>query len=173
MAENAAPDLFSGLAASASGAAAAIRAQAKALAVDYETLSGYKNVVDELLKKLNDSQADDKKLAHGTLPKGALGKGFAEADALFKTYETVQTQLENLSKNLAGQIEGLGIAIQTSGKGYAEMDEEQKRRMAQIAKQAKHDYDPDRDPLNKQQQKEHKDAQPGTAGEANKPKGKI
>ncbi|MEU6867069.1 hypothetical protein ABZ924_28100 [Streptomyces sp. NPDC046876] len=163
MAENAGPDLFSALAASANGAAAAIRAQAKRFEVDFETLSGYKKVVDGLLKELNESQADDKKLAHGTLPKGALGKGFAEAEALFTTYQTVQTQLENLSKGLAAQIEGLGIAIQTSGKGFGEIDEEQRRRMAMIAKQAKHDYNPDLDPLVQQQKKD----------EANKPKGKI
>ncbi|MEU3772662.1 DUF2563 family protein [Streptomyces sp. NPDC032472] len=173
MAENAAPDLFAGLAASASGAAAAIRAQAKALEVDYETLSGYKKVVDDLLKKLNDSQADDKKLAHGTLPKGALGKDFAEAQALFDTYAKVQERLENLSKGLAGQIEGLGIAIQTSGKGFEDMDEEQRARMRAIVAQSKKDYDPDLDPLVQQQKKEQKDAQTGTTGEANKPKGHI
>ncbi|MEU2396069.1 hypothetical protein [Streptomyces sp. NPDC007369] len=148
--------------------AAALRAQAKALEVDFETLSGYKKKVDELLTKLKGSEAYDKKLAHGTLPEGTLGKGFAEADALFKTYSTVHEQLENLSKGLAAQIEGLGIAVLTSGKGFEGVDEETKRRMHSIVVQAKEDYVPERDPLAKE-----KDAEQGSTGEANKPKGKI
>ncbi|MFK0255740.1 hypothetical protein [Streptomyces sp. NPDC090445] len=166
MAENALDWVLGGGAANET--AAALRAQAQALAVDYETLSGYKKKVDELLAKLKGSEAYDKKLADGTLPEGTLGKGFAEAEALFKTYNTVQTQLENLSKGLAAQIEGLGIAILTSGKGFAGVDEETKRRMHSIVVQAKEDYVRERDPLVKQQ-----DAQHGAAGEANKPKGKI
>ncbi|NXY95111.1 hypothetical protein HYE82_12045 [Streptomyces sp. BR123] len=124
-----------------------MRAQAQALAVDYETLTGYKKKVDELLTKLKGSEAYDKKLADGTLPEGTLGKGFAEAETLFKTYNTVHEQLENLSKGLAAQIEGLGIAILTSGKGYAGVDEETQARMRAIVRQAKKDYVEDRDPL--------------------------
>ncbi|MFD0271777.1 hypothetical protein ACFVGY_35175 [Streptomyces sp. NPDC127106] len=168
MAENNEPVLL-GVGNTAASAAAAIRAQAKALEVDYETLTGYKKKVDELLTKLKGSEAYDKKLADGTLPEGTLGKGFAEADALFKTYDTVHTQLQNLSKGLAAQIEGLGIAILTSGKGFAGVDEETKRRMHSIVVQAKEDYVPERDPLVQQQ----KDAEHSATGEANKPKGKI
>ncbi|WP_438313842.1 hypothetical protein ACSHWO_21250 [Streptomyces sp. HUAS TT3] len=153
----------------ANEAAAAIRAQAKAFEVDFETLTGYKKKVDELLTKLKGSEAYDKKLADGTLPEGSLGQGFAEAEALFKTYGTVQTQLENLSKGLAAQIEGLGIAILTSGKGFAGVDEETKRRMHSIVVQAKDEYVPERDPLVKQRE----DAEHAAAGEAKKPKGNI
>ncbi|MET9959107.1 DUF2563 family protein [Streptomyces sp. NPDC006326] len=161
MAEEQASGL-AGLIASPTDLSAAIMAQAKALEVDFETFKGYKKVVDELLKKLGDSPADDKKLAHGTLPAGSLGKGFAEADALFKTYSTVHEQLQNLSKGLAGQIEALGIAILTSGKGYEGVDEETRARMRAIVRQAEKDYVPERDPMAKQK----KDAE-------HKPKGKI
>ncbi|MBT2456114.1 hypothetical protein [Streptomyces sp. ISL-86] len=121
----------------------------KALKVEYDTLSGYKNLVDDLLDRLGLSEADDKKLAHGTLPAGALGKGFPEAEALFKAYSTVHNELQNLSKGLAGQIEALGIAIRTAGKGYAGIDEETRRRMVAIAERAKKEYVPERDPLSK------------------------
>ncbi|AXE27783.1 hypothetical protein C0216_26730 [Streptomyces globosus] len=126
--------------------AAAIRAQAKALEVDYETISGYKKVVDDLLTKLGNSEASDKKLAHTTLPEGTLGTGFAEAVDLFSAYEKVQTELRNLSKGLADQIEAMGIAIQLSGKGYVNVDEETKARMRSIAAKAHDAYVPDRDP---------------------------
>ncbi|MFD8417060.1 hypothetical protein ACFV2Q_35875 [Streptomyces sp. NPDC059650] len=157
MAENALDWLFGGGA--ANDTAAALRAQAQALAVDYETLTGYKKKVDELLTKLKGSEAYDKKLADGTLPEGALGKGFAEAETLFKTYNTVHTQLENLSKGLAAQIEGLGIAILTSGKGFAGVDEDTQARMRAIARQAKKDYVADRDPLEQEKRKAQEQAQ--------------
>ncbi|GAA1592051.1 hypothetical protein GCM10009731_52180 [Streptomyces globosus] len=163
--------VFSFLGASAKSQAAAISAQAKALAVDYETISGYKKVVDELLTKLGNSEASDKKLAHTTLPEGTLGTGFAEAVDLFSAYEKVQTELQNLSKGLAGHIEALGLAVQTAGKGFTAVDEETKYRLAAIARQAKEAYVEERDPLVKE--KKAQDAQQVPAGEANKPKGDI
>ncbi|WP_229885286.1 MULTISPECIES: hypothetical protein [Streptomyces] len=140
--------------------AAAIRAQAKALAVDYETISGYKKVVDDLLTKLGNSEASDKKLAHTTLPEGTLGTGFAEATDLFKAYEKVQTELRNLSKGLANQIEGMGIAIQTGGKGFEEVDEDTRARMQAIVKQTKENYVRDRDPRAREEKQAQDAARP-------------
>lgn len=131
---------------SAAIAAQATAQAAAALKVQYEDLKGYKNLVDGLLTKLQESPAHHGKLADGTLPAGALGKGFAEADNLYKAYNTVHSELQKLSKGLAEQIEGLGIAIQSASGGYAEVDEEAKRRMALIAKQAHDDYVRKRDP---------------------------
>ncbi|MGW7101099.1 DUF2563 family protein [Streptomyces sp. NPDC054838] len=142
-----------GIIGASSGVADAIMRQAKALEVEYETLSGFKKLVDAQLKKLGGSPADPAKLEHGTLPSGTLGTGFAEAEALFKAYGTVHTQLMNLSKGLADQIEGLGIAISTGGKGFEGVDEETRQRMLAIAQRAKKEYD--RDLLAKQGQKEH------------------
>ncbi|MFD9416312.1 hypothetical protein ACFWC9_16640 [Streptomyces goshikiensis] len=130
----------------------------RALEVEYESMTGYKKLVDELLDKLDGSEAAGKKLAHGTLPTGALGKGFPEAELLFSTYTTVHTQLQNLAEGLAMQIEALGIAVKTAGKGYGGVDEETKRRMAAIARRAREDYVPDRDPLWKQQRLEEERA---------------
>lgn len=75
-----------------------------------------------------------------------LGKGFPEVDALFKSYDTVITELQKLSKGLAVQIEALGIAVLSAGKNYNGVDEETKRRMALLAKQAHDQYVEDRDP---------------------------
>ncbi|MFJ6717885.1 DUF2563 family protein [Streptomyces sp. NPDC091259] len=143
---------LAGIVGASNGLADAIMRQAKALEVEYETLNGFKKLVDAQLKKLGGSQADPNKLQDGTLPAGTLGTGFAEADALFKAYGTVHTQLTTLSKGLADQIEGLGIAILTGGKGFADMDEETRQRMLAIAQRAKKEYDPTRDPSAKHEQ---------------------
>ncbi|MFI8264823.1 hypothetical protein [Streptomyces sp. NPDC085665] len=168
MAEQA-PDGLAGLGGLSTGLADAIMTQARALEVEFESMTNYKKLVDDLLKKLDGSGADQKKLAHVTLPDGALGKGFAEADALFKTYTTVHTQLQNLSAGLAGQIEALGIAIMTAGKGYGGVDEDTQARMRSIVAQAKKDYVAERDPLAKQQA----DTQGGANGHGSTAKGKV
>lgn len=146
------PGLTAGLADSIRAQAAA-QSKAAALKIEHDTLKEYRGMVDVLLEELSGSDADHKKLAHGTLREGSLGKGFPEADALYKSYTTVITELEKLSKGLAGQIEALGIAILTAGKGYVDVDEETKRRMAAIAKEAKEHYVPARDPYLEEQRK--------------------
>lgn len=118
-----------------------------ALQIEYESLTDYKKRVDGLLAKLDGSPASDKKLADGTLPENSLGEGFAEAKRLFTAYSNVHTQLLALSKGLAEQIEGLGIAIQTAGRGFGDVDDDTKRRMLAISKQAEAHYVPERDPL--------------------------
>ncbi|KJK48270.1 hypothetical protein UK14_18895 [Streptomyces sp. NRRL F-4428] len=132
--------------------AASIRAQADAqakaatLQVEYNDLKDYQKLVDGLLTKLQESPAHHGKLADGTLPAGVLGTGFPAAEKLNKSYNTVHSELQKLSKGLAVQIEALGIAIQSAGKGYSEVDAETKRRMALLAKQAHEQYVPKRDP---------------------------
>ncbi|MEU4731379.1 hypothetical protein [Streptomyces sp. NPDC023588] len=127
-------------------AGAAYGAAAAALKVQYDDLKAYQKLVDGLLTKLQESPAHHGKLADGTLPAGALGKGFPQADKLYNAYNTVHSELQKLSKGLAVQIEALGIAIQSAGGGYSEVDEETKRRMALLAKQAEAQYVRDRDP---------------------------
>ncbi|WP_405424936.1 hypothetical protein [Streptomyces erythrochromogenes] len=135
--------------------AASIRAQADAqaraaaLRIQYESLSDYQKLVDDLLASLQKSPAHHGKLADGALPTGALGAGFPEADNLYKAYKTVHNELQKLSKGLAVQIEALGIAVQSASGGYAEVDEETKRRMGLLAKQAHDEYVRDRDPYAK------------------------
>ncbi|MFB6618999.1 hypothetical protein ACFCV9_33050 [Streptomyces sp. NPDC056367] len=126
---------------------------AKALSVEFDSLSEYKKMVDTLLDDLTGGNADHKKLADGTLPAGKLGKDFKEAGDLFQAYDTVITELQKLSKGLAGQIEALGIAVQSAGKGYDGVDEDTRRRMAAIAKEAKEQYVPARDPWLEEQRR--------------------
>lgn len=134
-------------------AGAAYSAASAALRVEFDSMSEYKRMVDGLLDELTGSDADHKKLADDKLPASKLGKGFAEVDALFKSYDTVITELQNLSKGLAGQIEALGIAVLTAGKGYGGVDEETKQRMAAIAREAHAAYVKDRDPWVEEQRR--------------------
>lgn len=138
--------------------AGAVRMQADAqaaaaLKIQYDSLTEYRKMVNTLLDDLTGSDANHKKLASGTLPAGKLGHGFPEADALFKSYDTVITELQKLSKGLADQIEALGIAIMSAGKGYGDVDLETQRRMVAIAKAAETHYVPDRDPYLEEQRK--------------------
>ncbi|MDX3540178.1 hypothetical protein PV721_38935 [Streptomyces sp. MB09-01] len=144
-------------------AGAAYGAATAALRVEFDSLSEYKRMVDTLLDDLTGSDADHKKLADGKLPAAKLGKGFPEVDALFKSYDTVITELQKLSKGLAGQIEALGIAVLTAGKGYGGVDEETKQRMALLAKQAHDQYVEDRDPWLEEQRRLAASNQPPTS----------
>ncbi|MFD3680960.1 hypothetical protein [Streptomyces sp. NPDC058613] len=135
------------------GIADAIRAQAAALAVQQDSLKEYKGMVDALLEELGGSEADHKRLANGTLTQAALGQGFAEATAIYASYNTVTTELQKLSKGLAGQIEGLGIAVLWASKGYEGVDLDTQRRMAAIAKEAERHYVASRDPYMEEQHK--------------------
>ncbi|MFJ3879419.1 DUF2563 family protein [Streptomyces sp. NPDC090077] len=144
----------------AGAVADAVTAQARALEVEYESLTDAKNRVDALLKTLDGSEAAARRLAHGTLPTGTLGTGFAEADALFTAYTTVHAELQKLSAGLAGQIEALGIAVLTAGKGYAGVDEETQARMRALVKDSKTAYVADRDPLVRQEREAAKHTAP-------------
>lgn len=150
--------------------AASIRAQADAqaraaaLQIQYDDMKDYQKLVDGLLTKLQDSPAHHGTLADGTMPAGVLGTGFPAAEKLNKSYTTVHSELQKLSKGLAVQIEALGIAVQSAGKGYSEVDEETRRRMAVISKQARDEYVPERDPYTEEK---------GVSSEPNGKKGAV
>ncbi|MGG8407408.1 hypothetical protein ACM614_12690 [Streptomyces sp. 12297] len=132
------------------GPAGAVSTQAQALAVEAESMTKYKQRVDELLDRLEGSQAAPAKLADGTLPSGDLGSGFGEADILSAAYDTVHTELKSLSKALAVQIEALSIAVESSRVGYQNMDDEVKERMRRLHADAEKRYDPQRDPYERE-----------------------
>lgn len=139
--------------AAALNAQAAAQSRAAKLKIEYDSLTEYRKMVEDLLDELTGSNADHKKIADNTLPAAKLGTGFPEADALHKSYTTVVTELEKLSKGLAQQIEGLGIAILSAGNGYGDVDDDTKRRMLAIAQDAEKHYDPKRDPYAEEQKK--------------------
>lgn len=118
-----------GLAASVLGAGGASVAQA--MRVEGETLTAFKRRVDTLLRDLEKSHAAPSKIAGGTLGAGRLG-AFDEADLLHSSYTHVHTQLENLSKMLALQIEALVVTVDASKTGYDNLDEDVRARLNRI-----------------------------------------
>lgn len=104
----------------------------QAMLVEAETLTKFRNKADDILTKLLGSQASPNQLAGEKMVRDQLGGGqgaFIEAQELFGAYESVVTQLKQLSKMLTDSVAGLSIAMQASQAGYETMDEDVKRRM--------------------------------------------
>ncbi|MBJ7002721.1 hypothetical protein ACFYOR_34395 [Streptomyces griseofuscus] len=124
------------LAASGIGPIAGIGAvMARELRVETETLTGFKNRVNDLLNRLEKSKAAPYRIADSTLPTGRLGN-FDEADALHSAYNQVHAQLENLSKMLALQIEGLMVTVDASKTNYHNLDDDVRDRLHRIRVEA-------------------------------------
>ncbi|MFD9825644.1 hypothetical protein [Streptomyces violascens] len=104
--------------------------------------------VDELIRNLKGSPAGPGEVGQERLARDQFGGGggaFAEASGLFTSYETVIAELESLSRLLSDSIEGMGIAVLASHKGYQNVDAEIRKRMAAIAVETKKHYGGDYD----------------------------
>jgi hypothetical protein len=154
------------------GGVAAVAAAAKDLVYELGEMDNFKKRVDELLAKLNDSEAAPDKVGEDRLERHKLGGGdFKEAAFLYESYNIVHTELENLSKVLGMQIEGMRLAVQVSQTGYDDVDDDIRRRMRALNAEIEAHYDKDRDPYANQGPEGKGDAAPksqpansGTAG---------
>ncbi|ARP69973.1 hypothetical protein LK07_09460 [Streptomyces pluripotens] len=108
---------------------------ARELQVEAETLTAFKNRVNDLLTRLEKSKAAPHRIADGTLPTGRLGN-FDEADVLHGAYTQVHSQLERLSKVLALQIEGLMVTVDASRSNYHHLDADVRDRLHRIRVEA-------------------------------------
>ncbi|MFF3750004.1 hypothetical protein ACFYYH_05990 [Streptomyces sp. NPDC002018] len=130
------------------------------LNVDAAELIKFKNRVDGLLTKLDNSSAAPTEMAGGTVARADLGTGFGEADELYGVYRTVHTELQNLSKGLAGQIEALGIAVDGSRRGYENIDDDIKRRMQRISQDAQRNWERREQERRAEQERDATDGRP-------------
>lgn len=135
----------------------------KDLDVDALALKDFKIRVDKLLIKLEGSPAAPAKMAEGEVPEGDLGQGFSEAKALYGIYKKVHHELQNLSSGLAGQIEGLSIAVLASKKGYENIDDDIKQRMRRISDDA-HEYKDQRERERREAEQPAEDKKSGQDG---------
>jgi hypothetical protein len=110
-------------------------AVAQQLRVEAETLTTFRNRVNDLLTRLEKSKAAPPRIADGTMPAGRLGN-FDEAHALHGAYTQVHAQLENLSKMLALQIEGLMVSVDASKTNYHNLDSDVRDRLNRIRVEA-------------------------------------
>ncbi|MFE2988191.1 hypothetical protein [Streptomyces sp. NPDC059262] len=118
------------------GAVGAAQAAVGEVVTELESFTKFQQRVDELIKDLKGSPADSKKLGQEPLARAQFGggaDGFKEAAGLHTSYQTVITELETLSQLLSDSIEGMGIAVLKSHKGYANIDDDIKDRMRAIS----------------------------------------
>ncbi|MFE5194428.1 hypothetical protein ACFQ93_12045 [Streptomyces sp. NPDC056601] len=118
------------------GAVEAAQAAVGDIVTELESFTKFQQRVDELIKDLKGSPADSKKLGQEPLARAQFGggaNGFKEAAGLHTSYQTVITELETLSQLLSDSIEGMGIAVLKSHKGYANIDDDIKDRMRAIS----------------------------------------
>ncbi|MFJ4338151.1 hypothetical protein [Streptomyces sp. NPDC088915] len=95
--------------------------------------------MQKLLDELKGSPAEHTKIGEQKITPDAYGTGFAAATELHGAYDKVRTRLEELTKIFGETIEAMGIRAQIADKGYAGVDEEERRRFAAIQKSVEKD----------------------------------
>ncbi|MCQ4210995.1 MULTISPECIES: hypothetical protein [Streptomyces] len=136
---------------------------------ELESFTKFQQRVDQLIKDLRESPAGPKKVGHEPLGRTKFGgghKGWHEADSMFTQYDTVIADLENLSSLLSDSIEAMGIAVLASHKGYDNVDDDVRRRLAAINAETTDHYGGEYVP-----EKEKQAADPGGSGKAEKQRG--
>ncbi|WP_354670700.1 hypothetical protein [Streptomyces flavofungini] len=106
------------------------------VATELSSFVVFQKRVDDLIRDLKGSAAGPAKVGQEQLGRPQFGGGdgaWAEAAGLFGAYGTVLTELEGLSKLLSDSMEGMGIAVLASHKGYRNVDEDIRDRMAEIS----------------------------------------
>lgn len=124
-------------------ALAVAQAAAGDVVTELTSFTKFQQRVDELIRNLKGSPAGPGEVGQERLVRdqfGGGGEAFAEASGLFTSYETVIAELEGLSALLSDSIEGMGIAVLASHKGYQNIDAEIRARMAAISVQTKKHY---------------------------------
>lgn len=137
-----------------------------ALDIQHRAMKDFKKRVDELLVELDSSEAAPGKVGDDRLPRAHLGSGaFREAQFLYDSYALVHDELENLSKALSAQIEGMGLAVHASRVGYANLDEDIKARMKAVNAEAEKYYVAGRDPYAERRTEPGTSSTPATGDE--------
>ncbi|MEU1316161.1 hypothetical protein [Streptomyces tibetensis] len=119
------------------------------MATELSSFTKFRTRVDELIRDLQGSDAGPRKIGQEQLVRHQLGGGdgaWAEAAGLFTAYETVISELETLSKLLSDSMEGMGIAVLASHKGYQNIDLDIRDRMAAISAETTEHYGGSYDP---------------------------
>ncbi|MGW0846356.1 hypothetical protein ACWD26_40740 [Streptomyces sp. NPDC002787] len=123
-----------------------------ALDIQHDAMKDFKKRVDNLLVELGKSEAAPDKVGQDRLSRAQLGSAdFKEAQFLYESYAIVHDELENLSKALSAQIEGVGLAVHASRVGFENLDEDIKARMREVNAEVDKYYDVDRDPYAQRQ----------------------
>ncbi|MFD0064803.1 hypothetical protein ACFRAI_23060 [Streptomyces sp. NPDC056637] len=147
------------------GAVGAAQAAVGEVVTELESFTKFQQRVDQLIKDLKGSDAGPQKIGQEPLNRHQFGGGdggFKEASGLYSSYSTVMSELENLSKLLSDSIEGMGIAVLASHKGYANIDDDIRRRMQAISAETTRHYGGEYEPPT------HKKSDDGSTGGSGK-----
>ncbi|MFJ8859419.1 hypothetical protein ACIRD8_13370 [Streptomyces sp. NPDC102451] len=122
---------------------------AASLATELTSFTKFRARIEEILRELKESPAGPRNLAEDPMSRQQFGGGdnrWAEAASLFTSYQTVIMELESLSKLLSDCIEGMSIAVLASHNGYANIDDDLRRRMLAISDGVEEQYGGKYDP---------------------------
>ncbi|WP_307790638.1 hypothetical protein [Streptomyces actuosus] len=136
--------------------------------VEFTSFTKFRQRIDELIRDLKESQAGTKQVGQDQVVRHQFGGGdgsWVEASGLHKSYEKVITDLETFSKLMSDCMEAMSIAVLASHKGYDNMDQDVRNRMAAIDVEMTKHYGGSYDP---EHSKNH-GAQGGGAGSGEKP----
>uniref|UniRef100_A0AAU2V3H1 Uncharacterized protein n=1 Tax=Streptomyces sp. NBC_00003 TaxID=2903608 RepID=A0AAU2V3H1_9ACTN len=123
-----------------SGILGAAKDAAGDIVTELESFTKFQQRIDQLIRDLKGSPADVRQVGQDQPARSAFGGGEASwgsADRLSSAHATVIKHLEGLSKLLSDSIEGMGIAVLASHKGYANVDAEIRDRMRAISVETK------------------------------------
>ncbi|MFJ4922724.1 hypothetical protein [Streptomyces sp. NPDC088725] len=98
-------------------------------------LTRFQTRVNALLSDLEGGPASRKRVAAQKISRGSLsgtGAHFAEADGLYSQYNRVHEALVSLSQSLGDQIEALSIGVHAAEVGFDNVEEDMRRRYAEI-----------------------------------------
>lgn len=127
----------------ATDVAGAVADAAGDLVTELSSFTKFRDRVDDLIRDLKESPAGPHEVGQEQVARQQFGGGansWAEAADMFLSYGTVISELEKLSKLLSDSIEGMGIAVQASHKGYQNIDVDIRQRMLAISAEATEQY---------------------------------
>ncbi|MET9497804.1 hypothetical protein [Streptomyces sp. NPDC006552] len=119
------------------------KAAAADLKVGSEVLTTFKQRVDKILQDFEGSPGSSAKVGDHQISRTAVTSGtgaFVEADVLHLSYEQVHSRITSLSKMLGMQIEAMSIASHGAEVGFANLEEDQRRRFWEIQTKIDHQH---------------------------------
>ena len=126
------------------GSIAASAGAAADIATELTSFTKFKQRVDELIHDLKGSPAGAQHVGQEALARHQFGGGdgaWGDAAGVFTSYQSVIKDLESLSRLLSDSMDGMGIAVVASHKGYQHIDEHLRDRVKRIHAETTKHYD--------------------------------
>ncbi|GHF37227.1 hypothetical protein GCM10010218_18490 [Streptomyces mashuensis] len=119
------------------------------LKAELEQLQTFRGEVERILSGLKESSGAPGRMDDHKLGGAVFGSNFDEVQAFYTVYNEVHGQLKTLSQLMQDQIEALQTAVLAAEVGYANVDEDLRKRLLEIEKRTREHYNPKLDPNKK------------------------